>query len=250
MRHYITAMATLLVVVGCATNDSVSDPRLLSPPTSTSTQMVAPPGRQGPGHPLGDATERRLISQVKAMYPPGDTALLERQLNSPTTAGMRSSNPKVQAVFDQIFARRQAWADSVAANQSAVPFPRISTRTLTVLLVDSLRDPSASAEIWHRTNLEPHDVILLPASHATSGALQAAIHGYGSAWRSEAQLPGGGNMRYVIHGERHLKSWTAGSEGYFRDQVAGALNKPKTQIAGGGSGHSFDIVVALTPNRP
>ena len=128
--------------------------------------------------PRRDSTEFALIAQLKALSPDSATrAMFDRSFADASIVGMQTPNPETQAIADRIFARRRAYRDSVVATwPKPDPNPPLLLRA-TVVLVDSLSDPLASAELRRRTDVEPHEVILLPAGHATLGAVGAADSG-------------------------------------------------------------------------
>src|ERR1017187_2213356 len=164
--------------------------QVATPPKPVAVDTARGPGPVevlGLAHPLGDSTELALIEELKGLYPVSDREFFERQLKSTTVFGMKVSNPKAQAILDRIFARRKAWADSVAA-ASPKPIDVGPILFVTVALVDSLSDPTASGEIRRRTDIEPHDVILILKGRATVGALEAAIHALGDLWKADGQL--------------------------------------------------------------
>jgi hypothetical protein len=249
IRPYIGVLLLAVALGGCQARSDA--------PTAATTDNRSASARatsrgvslgKGMGNPLNDSTERDLITRIRAMYSAVDGAAVAAELESPYVMGMRSGNSKVQELVDILFARRAAAAASASARlqQSRPNAPLV--RHVAVGIVDSLSDPSASAEILRRTDIEPHDVILLRASQVTSGALQAAIHGYGELWRGEARGLPPRNLRVVVHGERHMKSWTTANEGFFGAQISDALAKPTTRMKGLRSGHYFDIVVGLPPS--
>jgi len=189
-------------------------------------------------HPLGDSIEVALIEELKSLYPVSDREFLERQLKSSTVVGMKVTNPKAQAILDRIFARRKAWTDSVAA-ASPKPIDLGPILWVTVALVDSLSDPTASGEIRRRMDIEPHDVILIPKERATVGALEAAIHALGELWKADGQLTPSKNQSLMVFGEMHIESWTQLREGLMRSQLMDAAAKPKSLILGIGTAHAF-----------
>lgn len=199
--------------------------------------------------PLRDSTEFALIAQLKALYP--DSAMrasLDRSFASTSVVGMEVANPEAQAIADRIFARRKAYADSVVATWPKSP--NISTIQATVVLVESLSDSSASAEILLRPDVEPHDVILLPAARATLGAVEMAIHTLGELWTADGHDVPSKRQDVAVHGEMHIKSWTEFNESVMTSQMATAAQAPKSDIAGIGNVRSFTIAVAHRPGTP
>ena len=214
----------------------------------TTARMIS--GFRGPGNPLRDSTELALIEELKALYPTAaDSELFDRQLKSTTTVGMRSSNPKAQAILARIFARRKASYDSVVA---AMPKPVNLGPLLhvTIALVDSLSDPKASGEIRRRIGVEPHDVILIPLANATVGAVEQAIHVLGELWKADAQEAPLKDLNVMTYGEAQMISWTQLREDLMRGQLYEAAHGPKKPLAGVGVVGFFDIVLARKPPDP
>ena len=203
------------------------------------------PVDMGFGHPLGDSTELSLIAELKALHPDTATqAMFGKQLASASVYGMKSTNPKAQAIIDRIFARRKAFADSVIAAGPKPPEPPLII-SATVVLVDSLSDPTASAEIRRRSDLEPHEVILLPAGHATLGAVGAAIQALNDLWVGDGLLPvPSTNVNFMVHGEKLMKSWTPFQEDAMTSELMSAAQAQKKTVAGIGEVRSFMIAVA------
>jgi hypothetical protein len=218
----------------------------LAAQVSTQPKPVAVDTARGPGpvkilglaHPLGDSTEIALIEELKALYPVSDQAFFERQLKSTTVFGMKVSNPKAQSILDRIFARRKAWADSVAAT-APKPINVGPILYVTVALVDSLSEPTATGEIRRRTDIEPHDVILLRQGRATVGALEAAIHALGELWKADGQVTPSKNQNLMIFGEMHIESWTQLHEDLMRSELMYAATKPTSLVPGVGTVHAF-----------
>jgi hypothetical protein len=217
-------------------------------PVAGDTERV-PSGAEilGLGHPLGDSTELALIEELHALYPvPADRELFDRGLKSTTVFGMKSSNPKAQAILDRIFARRKAWIDSVAASRPK-PVDVGPILFVTVALVDSLSDPTATGEIRRRTDIEPHDVILLPKGRATVGALEAAIHALGELWKADRQLIPSKNQSLMVFGEMHIESWTQLHEDLMRSELMNAATKPTSLVPGVGTVHAFETGLIRHP---
>lgn len=196
------------------------------------------------GGPLGDSTELALIVELKRLY--SDSAsqdYFERALRSTTVTEMKSSNPEAQAIINRILARRKAFADSVVATWPKRADPPLII-SATVVLVDSLSDPMASAEIRRRADLEPHDVILLPAGRATLGALRAALQALNDLWVADGLLPvPSTNVNFMVHGEKLMKS-TPILEGAMTSELMSAAHAQKKTVAGMGEVRSFTIAVA------
>jgi hypothetical protein len=198
------------------------------------------------GGPLRDSTELALIEQLKALVPDSSTlASLEKSFASASVVGMHIPNPAAQAIADRIFARRKAYADSVVA--SWPKSPHIPTISATVVLVESLSDSSASAEILRRPDVEPHDVILIPSARATLGAVEMAIHTLVDLWTADGHDVPSKSQDVTVHGEMHIRSWTQFNESVMTSQLMSAAQAPTSEIAGIGSVRSFTIAVAHRP---
>jgi hypothetical protein len=197
------------------------------------------------GGPLGDSTELALIAQLKALYPDSSTrAHFDESFASASVVGMQLPNhPAAQAIADRIFERRKAYADSVVATWPKRADPPL-TIVATVVLVDSLSDPTASAEVRRRSDLEPHEVILLPAGRATLGALRAALQALSDLWVADGLLPvPSTSVTFMVHGEKLMKS-TPFLEGAMTSELMGAAQAQKKTVAGIGEVRSFTIAVA------
>jgi hypothetical protein len=191
---------------------------------------------------ISDATETALIEQAKALVAPDVAAMLEQHLHSRSIVGMTAPDAKVQTILDRIFARRRARADSVASRARPVR-SNILTHEVTVALVDSLADSTASAEVRRRTGQTPNDVILLPARHATVGALQAAMRGLDKLIQDEHQALPTRNLRVLIHGELHMRSWNTAHNNAVAAQLAKAATTAKTLIHGIGNVRSMNMTI-------
>ena len=214
-------------------------------PIGRDTAFSRGPIDMGFGHPLGDSTELSLIAALKALYPDTATqAMFGKQLASASVYGMKSTNPKAQAIIDQIFARRKAYADSVIAARPKPPEPPLIL-SATVVLVDSLSDPLATAEIRRRADMEPHEVILLRADRATLGAIGAAIQALSDLWVGDGLLPvPSSNVNFMVQGEKLMKSWSPLQQDMMMGQLTTAAHAAKTTVAGIGEVRSFTIAVA------
>jgi hypothetical protein len=206
------------------------------------------------GHPLGDSTELALIAELKGLYSDSASqAYYEQALRSTAVTEMKSSNPKAQAILDRIFARRKAIADSVIAARPKRPDPPLILNA-TVVFVDSPSDPLASAEIRRRADMEPHEVILLPANRATLGAMGAAIQALSDLWVGDGLLPvPSSNVNFMVQDEKLMKSWTPLQQDMMMGQLTNAARLAKAPVAGIGDVRSFVIAVAHrrpAPSKP
>lgn len=239
----LSLMGAAVFIFGCrGASDSFSEPQLfsLTPPAAAKSFRLA---GQATNAALGDSAELALIADLKAMYPPKKFDAITRGLNSPTAFGMSVNDAKGQAILNKIFARRKARGDSLAA-AAAQPGVQMGPHiTVVIAFVDSLSDPTATAEIRRRATVEPHDVILIPTKHATIGAVGAALRGLGKIWRAEGQNVPTRNTRTVVHGEAHLRTWTATNEQLIAARVAEVLGAEKTNVAGVGSARTFELVL-------
>ncbi|MGH7654757.1 MAG: hypothetical protein ACREN6_08845 [Gemmatimonadaceae bacterium] len=190
-----------------------------------------------------DSTEVALIADLKKRVGGASGDYLEHALAQPTVSAIQASDPSVQAILDTIFSRRRARLTLSAAIVPPV-HGRFDFSDVTIALVDSLADPTSSAEVRRRTNQEPHDVILLPANHATVGAVEAALHGLGRMMRKEGQTKSARNTRIAVHGEKHMSVWSDYHVGAMETQLAVAAAGPRTHIAGIGQVRSFTIRMA------
>jgi|SRR6185312_15396586 len=211
-----------------------------APVVDTAVRMG--PRLDGPRH---DSTELALVAQLKALYSDSATrAMFDKSLSNPSVVGMQTPNPEAQAIVDRIFAHRRAYRDSVVAT-----WPKPSDLPLllhaTVALVDSLSDASAIAEVRRRADIEPHEVILLPAGHATLGAIGAAIQALSDLWVGDGLAPvPSSDASFMVRGEKLMKSWSPFQQDFMTSQLTTAAQAAKTTIPGIGDVRSFTIVVA------
>jgi hypothetical protein len=233
-------VATILASACSTTPDAPHDAR---PAAATADLRPTLHAELTASSPLvSDAGERALIEQAKGLVAPDVAAMLELHLHSRSIVGMTAPDPKVQAIIDRIFARRRARADSVASHARQIHNTTLA-HEVTVALVDSLADPTASAEIRRRIGQTPSDVILLPAQHATVGALQAAMRGLDKLIRDEHQAAPTRNLRVLVHGELHVRSWSTAHNNAVAAQLAKAATRPKMLVQGIGSARSMNMMI-------
>jgi hypothetical protein len=239
MRCFLASVAVL--AAGCRIAPDAPISTQVSHSLSASSALSTNPSAER-FNIVGDSTELALTAQVKALLPPAGAAYVEHQLSLPSTVGITVPRSDAQAIVDRIFARRRSHADSIAANHRGIA-SNIQIQSVAIALVDSLTDRTASAEIRRRTNMEPHDIILLPAGHATPGALQAAVHGLSKIMRDEGQSVPTRNLRVAVHGEMHLKSWTAAHNAEVAALIADVAGHPSTLVRGVGNARTFSLLM-------
>jgi hypothetical protein len=250
MRRLIGIAAVTFAAACRSSSDAAVSPRLAKMSgISKSIMMPDRPGVMGL-RPLADSTEEAQISKAEALFQDADVSIIDHGLRRTDIVGMSVKNPKAQAIIDEIFARRRARAASLATGARGQLRGHIDRLLVTVALVDSLADSTATAEIRRRRGIEPHDVILLPAQHATVGALEAAIHGLGKMWRVDGQALPKRDLRIAVHGEMHMRSWTPLNESLMTAQLAYAMARPRATVSGVGAVRSFTTHIVKWANTP
>lgn len=237
MRPSICAIA-LAAASLTASGQSAVMPK--APVVDTAVRMG--PRLDGPRH---DSTELALIAQLKALYSDSATrAMFDKSLSNPSIVGMQTPNPEAQAIVDRIFAHRRAYRDSVVATWPKQTEPPLLLHA-TVVLVDSLSDSLAIAEVRRRADIEPHEVILLPAGHATLGAIEAGIQSLSDLWVGDGLAPvPSSDASFMVRGEKLMKSWSRFQQDMMMSQLTTAQQAAKTPIAGIGDVRWFTIIVA------
>jgi hypothetical protein len=141
------------------------------------------------------AEERALIDRIVALHP-------------------GEAQPRLRAVLaDRYSALRlppgsgeQDLLIKLSAARAAAPAPAAEPVEATVVLVDRLTDPSASAIVLRRKNALPHDLILLPDGQATTTALSDGINALFRMRRAMGDIPDR-DTRIVIRGQRTAREW-------------------------------------------
>jgi hypothetical protein len=154
--------------------------------------------------------ERLLIAQLAALYPAEAGAIIRRAFDDPFMVGTKApQNAEAQNIIDRIDAIRYVRRDSLAKAAALKTARQPMAFGATVVLLPRLADSTASAEIWRRAILIPHDVIALPADHATVGALGAALqmlmqhrHVDGDSAIADAH--------FVVYGAHVPENWRGG----------------------------------------
>lgn len=88
-------------------------------------------------------------------------------------------------------------------------------------------------------------MILLPAGHATLGAIEAGIQSLSDLWVGDGLAPvPSSDATFVVRGEKLMKSWSPFQQDMMMGQLTTARQAAKTPIAGIGDVRSFTIIVA------
>lgn len=122
--------------------------------------------------------ENELIDRIVMLNPREASTTLRSVLTNRFARLNLPSNPGAQSLLEELSATR------------AMPMlPAAEPVDATVVLVDRLAEPSASAIVVRRANMLPHDVILLPSDQATPAALRSGLTALFKLRRSAGDVP-------------------------------------------------------------
>jgi hypothetical protein len=156
-------------------------------------------------------------------------------------------NARGQAILDKIDAIRNARIASMAKIQAANA-PTVVPAT--VVLVEQLSDPTATAVVWRRARLIPHDVIELRADRATLGTLGAGMRAL-MKLRTEEGDSATIDRHVVVHGEHVLKQWTGTRLALATGELYQLKHSELTAIPAFGTTRSRKLFfLATKPARP
>ena len=218
----------LFGVLGCSTDVSRPTPPESRLPKFTPVQNL---------QMLPSREELALVEQIQRIYPGiyGDS--LAAYLTNSTVVGVKSSNPRVQAILDRLDAVRRPRLDSAwRANVSNQP----RSAHVTIALVDSIGDSTVTAVVLRRLSRQPRELILLTPATASPGALGAALH----ALVRQRALDGDSarrDVKIVVRGAHVPASWTAARLAMTRVLLQELRQRPISPIVGVGRARSQEI---------
>jgi hypothetical protein len=244
-KRCIERLFGALVVSAAACDQRPVDGRQEAPasPVVVSGELVRAPVPL-PGLPQMEprkvsAAEAALIEQVLTHFV-GKSREEMRQLLLDPRAGVPEvhKNPEVQSILDKIASVRKTDEDSITRMQAQrAPYP------VTVAVQGTLGVDGASAIIVRRSQLEPHDVILLGDSDATVEALGGAVRELVKARAKDGDIPTHDD-RIVVRSRGVPRNWLAnGADAYATQQLAAARNGAPMTIPGLGQLRAFEIMV-------
>jgi hypothetical protein len=189
---------------------------------------------------LPSREELALVEQIRNIYPGQDGDALVAYLGNSSVTGVKSTNPHVQVILDRLDAVRRPRIDSarraIASSRSKGP----KSTPVTIALVDSIGDATATAVVLRRVSQQPRDVILLTAASASPGTLGAALH----ALVRQRALDGDsakGDVKIVVHGAYVPSSWTDARLDMTRVLLSELQHRPMTPVAGVGPARTLQI---------
>ena len=221
-------------------------------PTSLSPSSRASDINQ-PLHLGGSRTQHVMLTRQSATPTPREQALIDRiiALHSTEAAGpLRSllTNRFVQLHVPS-GSNAQQHINELAAVRATEAAPAPEPVQATVLLVDQLSDPSASAIVIRRTNALPHDVILLPSGLATTEALGAGISALFKMRKSMGDVPTR-DARVLVRDATMPRSWKTGLQrGRAEADLADLEQSAPRQVVGFGAVRAIDIPLRNTDAR-
>jgi hypothetical protein len=122
-------------------------------------------------------------------------------------------------------------------------------RPATIVLVPRLRDTLALAEVWRRSDIEPHDVIMLTERNATVGALVAAVQSLVNLRRAQ-QDSVVVDARVSVYEERVPASWQGMLRAVAADDLEKLKKSPPTSVPPLGMVPSREIYITSAKKQP
>jgi hypothetical protein len=226
-----------IVLSGCSGDDA---DRAAPSPIGPAAQYNEGPGARLP-RKLTPAEEAKL-RQIEAILPGADDQHIRQSLTDHRVFRIEVSNPRVQAILDQIYAARRQSDEADAAREEAES--RKQRAMTTVALMEEWAEPGVSAVVVRRPREEQGDIILMPSS-ATAATLGTAIRALAQIRTAEATR-GQRDLRVEILGESLPSSWrTSGLDQQATAMLGELRSRPLTTLRNIGRARTTLIPISL-----
>lgn|SRR6185437_14356956 len=193
--------------------------------------------------------EQQLVTELVAMYPPGEADVVSRAFADPFMTGAKSTNPRAQAIINRIDAIRHIRSDSLKKAVDALSSKHPAVVAATIVLVQQLPDSTAAVVVWRRSHLVPHDVIELRADHATIGALGAAVRLLTKLRRTEGDSAVA-DEHFVLRQDFVPPHWRGSMNAFVNSDLEKLRQSEATSLPPFGRVHSRTIWLAATKAKP